>query len=79
MYCNLSAEMARRGLAADDIARAIEKSGRTARDKLNGKYPFYFDEAVRIKERFFAGMDLEYLFAETPARSAQSESKKEGR
>ena len=67
MYRNLLAEMVRRGLNADDIARAIEKSGRTARDKLSGKYPFYFDEAVRIKEAYFVGMDLEYLFAETPA------------
>lgn len=65
MYRNLTAEMARRGLNADDIARVIKKSVRTARDKLSGKYPFYFDEAVKIKETFFAGMDLEYLFAET--------------
>lgn len=66
MYRNLIAEMARRGLNAEDIARAIEKNVRTARDKLNGKYPFSFNEAIRIKRAYFTGMDLEYLFAETP-------------
>lgn len=66
MYRNLIAEMARRGITADDISRVIGKSVRTARDKLNGKYPFFFDEAVCIKQAFFSGMELEYLFAETP-------------
>ena len=66
MYRNLIAEMARRGITTDDISRVIGKSVRTARDKLNGKYPFFFDEAVCIKQAFFSGMELEYLFAETP-------------
>ena len=64
MYRNLIAEMARRGLSAEDIAKVIGKSVRTARDKLNGKYPFTLNEAARIKKTYFSGMELEYLFAE---------------
>ena len=66
MYRNLIAETARRCITADVISQKKKKSVRTARDKLNGKYPFFFDEAVCIKQAFFSGMELEYLFAETP-------------
>lgn len=65
-YRNLAAEMTRRGITNCDVSRVLElKTERTVRDKLSGKYPFTFNEVKTIRDTFFMGMDLEYLFAET--------------
>lgn len=64
MFPNLEAEMARRGLTPEDISRAIKISPRSARNKLSGLSCWKYKEAVRIKDIFFAGMDLEFLFRE---------------
>lgn len=64
MFPNLEAEMARRGLTADDISRAIKITPRSVRNKLSGSACWKYKEAVRIKDLFFAGMDLEFLFRE---------------
>lgn len=63
MYQNLNAEMARRGIKSFDVARVIKRSERTARDKISGRYPFTYGEVKKIRDAFFVGMDLEYLFA----------------
>ena len=60
---NLQAEMVRSNLTADDIATAIRKGTRTAADKVRGKFSFTFPEALIIRDAFFPGMRLEYLFA----------------
>lgn len=62
MLRNLSAEMARHGIAERDIAAEIEKSIRSVHDKINGKFSFSMPDAIRIRDRFFPGMTLEYLF-----------------
>ena len=63
MLGNLMAEMARSGVQANTIAQAIRKSERTVKDKVSGKYEFGIYEAFAIRDRFFPGMTLEYLFA----------------
>lgn len=63
MFKNLSAEMARYGVSTNDIRIAIGKSERATRDKLAGKVDFSFPEAAKIRDSFFPGMTLEYLFA----------------
>lgn len=61
-YINLEAEMARKGLLKKDIAETLGVRTATAYDKLNGKYPFTFDEALKIKNKHFPEFTLEYLF-----------------
>ena len=70
MLQNLRAEMARCGVSTEDIAKAIEKSDRSVRDKLCGKYVFTLPEGVKIRDQFFPGMALEYLFAKSDDRNS---------
>lgn len=63
MLRNLCAEMARHNVTIRDIRRSIGKTERTAREKVNGKTDFTFPEAVRVRDDYFPGMTLEYLFA----------------
>ena len=62
MLKNLQAEMTRFGATNQDIGTAIGKAERTVRDKISGLYAFDFPEAVSIRDKFFPGMRLEYLF-----------------
>lgn len=64
MLCNLRAEMARRGLSVSDISRVIGKTDRSARDKISGRYTFSIDEAKKVRDTFFPGMDLDFLFSQ---------------
>ena len=66
MLRNLKAEMARHGVTVDDIYPVIEKTKRTAAYKIDGKYDFTMPEAITIRNKFFPGMTLEYLFAQNP-------------
>lgn len=65
MLHNLKAEMSRYGISTADIAAAIGKSERSVRDKISGKHQFSVPEAREIKQKFFIGMSLEYLFCQT--------------
>lgn len=66
MYCNLKAEMARKGIKVKDIADLLGVRRATASDKINGKYRFYCDEAIKIKETFFSDLNIDYLFQFKP-------------
>ena len=68
MLSNLKAEMVRLGVSVDDMAAGAGKSNRTIRERLKGKVVFPIDEAMDIRDKFFPGMDLEYLFARTDER-----------
>lgn len=70
MYKNLRAEMARGDVTTVNIASAIRKTERSARDKINGKSDFTLTEICAIRDTFFPGMRLEYLFARDDARTA---------
>lgn len=62
-YLNLKAEMVRRRIIAEDIARAIGKSHRTAHDKINGISDFSIIEAFATRDKLFPDLSIEYLFA----------------
>ncbi len=62
MYTNLEAEIVRKKLSKETIAKAIGKTYNTLTLKLNGKYSFTYDEALIIQETFFPGYDLKELF-----------------
>lgn len=62
MYRNLEAEMARNKVTKKDIAKLLGVRYATVLDKMNGKYRFYYDEALAIKKAFFPNLNIEYLF-----------------
>lgn len=67
MLSNLRAEMTRYGVTASDIAREIGKTDRSIRDKISGKRDFTLPESAAIRDAFFPGLSLEYLFARSSA------------
>lgn len=70
---NLKAEMARYGVTTADICRVLNCSERTVRSKLTGESVFSFPETLKIRNAFFIGYRLEYLFAsddDQPQKSA---------
>lgn len=67
MYQNLQAEMARRNVTKRDIAQALHKDGRTIRNRFNGSAPFTIPEAFAIRDQFFPGVSLDYLFQDGAA------------
>lgn len=62
MLRNLQAEMVRSNLNVIDLCQAIKKSERTTREKISGKSAFDFSEALTIRDTYFPGLRLEYLF-----------------
>ncbi|KAB0445957.1 hypothetical protein CH334_17460 [Lysinibacillus sp. VIA-II-2016] len=62
MYPNLRAEMVRKGIVITQISSHLNLRYATVCDKINGKFRFYYDEALEIKETFFPDHNLEYLF-----------------
>ena len=65
-FCNLDAEMCRYGITIQDIATDLGINERTLRNKVNGVSEFTYRECKRIRNKWFPGMSLEYLFADTP-------------
>ena len=63
MYKNLEAEIARRNISKNDLAKVIGKNYITLTLKLRGKSSFLYEEAVKIQETFFPECDLKELFA----------------
>ena len=62
MLNNLRAEMARKNITMMDLANLLGVRHATISDKINGKYRFYYEEALKIKNTFFPECSLEYLF-----------------
>lgn len=70
MFPNLRAEMVRHNVTAVDISKVTHKTDRSIRDKIAGRSDFLLTEVYAIRDAFFPGMELEYLFA----RNADSNS-----
>lgn len=64
-YPNLSAEMARNGVSVDDLAAALKRDRNTVYGKLKRRRgtDFRTSEAFAIRDRFFPGLTVDYLFA----------------
>lgn len=60
---NLSAEMTRFGVSNADIQSLLSCSDKTVRNKLSDITEFSVSEAIKIRDAFFPGMRIEYLFA----------------
>lgn len=65
MLHNLLSEMARNGVKNQDIANVIGINTKTVYNKIHGMSGFTLNDAVVIRDKFFPGMNLEYLFANT--------------
>ena len=62
MYRNLEAELARNGISRTDIAKALSVAIPTVSDKLNNTNRLKLVEAMAIRDTFFPGMPIDYLF-----------------
>lgn len=60
---NLKAEMQRHGVTVRDIQMALTCSEKTARNKVSGATEFGIAQAITVRDLFFPGMRLEYLYA----------------
>lgn len=64
---NIDIARKEKGISIVDIADYLSVRSQTISDKLKGKYPFTFQEAMLVQEKFFPEYELKYLF--TPAES----------
>lgn len=62
MYPNLEAEIARKRIKKPVMAKVIGRTYNTLNLKISGKYPFTYEEALKIQEEFFPDCDLKKLF-----------------
>lgn len=62
---NLSAEMARFGVGVSDLQSLLNCTDKTVRNKLSGVTEFSVKEALNIRDSFFPGLRIEYLFAQS--------------
>ncbi|BFN04330.1 hypothetical protein OR62_05385 [Clostridium tetani] len=62
MYNNLEAEIVRKKIKKPLIAKEIGRTYNTLNLKIAGKYPFTYDEALIIQEKFFPECDFKELF-----------------
>lgn len=70
MLSNLKAEMARSNVTVAEIASISGKSYRTISDRIKGKGQFPIQDAIEVRNAFFPGMELEYLFARAGQRDS---------
>lgn len=62
MYLNLEVEILKHKIKKEEIAKVIDKTLNTLRQKTMGTSNFTYDEAVKIQETFFENYDLKELF-----------------
>ena len=67
MLQNLRAEMVRYGITTADLSHATNRTERSIRLKVAGKNAFTLPEGIAIRDAFFPGVSLEYLFAHSNA------------
>lgn len=52
-----------KGVTLVDMADFLGVRYQTVSDKIQGKYPFTFEETLKLQKEFFAEYDLVYLFS----------------
>ena len=70
MYLNLKLEMERTSISIEQIADELGIHRNSASNKLNGTTPFTVEEAIRLRDRFFAYADFQYLFRKMKVEKA---------
>lgn len=59
---NLKAEMTRKGVNVLALQKVLDCSEKTVRNKINGVTEFTIGEAIKIRNKYFSELSLEYLF-----------------
>ena len=59
---NIDIARKEKGISIVDIADYLSVRSQTVSDKLKGKYPFTFQEAMLVQEKVFPEYELKYLF-----------------
>lgn len=67
---NLKKEMAGADVTVEAVAAALNVHRNTVANKIDGVSKFTFDEAQIIRDKFFPGLGLEYLFDSSGVREA---------
>lgn len=62
-YGNLKAEMGRRNITIEAVAKTLSIHRNSVSNKVNGSSSFSIEEAMKIKNTFFPDLDYRYLFA----------------
>lgn len=62
-YGNLKAEMARRNVSIESIAKTLGIHRNSVSNKVNGNSSFTIEESVKVQETYFNDKELKYLFA----------------
>ena len=60
---NFRAEMMRYGVTTADVQAVLNCTDKTARSKINGRTDLTVSEAFALRDAFFPGIRLEYLYA----------------
>lgn len=63
---HLTDEMKRYGITRWDIIELLGCSEKTLKNKMDGTSGFSYKEVLTIRNAFFPGVSLEYLFGDTP-------------
>ena len=63
MFPNLKAEMARQGITNEKLAESLGINPATMSAKLNRYDRLKYCECLKIRNSFFPGQNVEYLFA----------------
>lgn len=69
MYLNLKAEMARHDISRADIAKVCDVTTDAISAWTSGETEVKLSSALKIKEKFFPELSLEYLFEFTSKES----------
>lgn len=62
MFANLFREMKLKKVSQDDIAKAISKTPTSVSRYMLGRSDFTYKQMVTIRDTFFKGLSLDYLF-----------------
>lgn len=60
---NLEKEMKQKGVSRNDIAKLLGLTYRTIHSRFNGESEWTFSECVKVRNKYFPGMNLERLFS----------------
>lgn len=62
IYPNLAGEIAKKGITKKAMAAQLGMHYKTFTNRMYGKTPLTFDDAIRIKNMFFPDSSVEFLF-----------------
>lgn len=65
MFPNLEAELARKKITRNALAKALDVSPNTVTRKLNGETPIHLEECLHIKQILNVQIPVEKLFSTT--------------